>query len=78
MIAVRTPEAAAAGLAGGAPPGPARGARLAWVGKAPAILREDAEKFLEWCQRKHSPAQEKATSPLEQAPPALSQTHRRS
>ena len=26
-------------------------ARLAWVDKAPEILREDAEKFLEWCQR---------------------------
>jgi transcriptional regulator with XRE-family HTH domain len=25
-------------------------ARLAWVDKAPAILREDAEKFLEWVQ----------------------------
>ncbi|HLY74159.1 MAG TPA: helix-turn-helix transcriptional regulator [Planctomycetota bacterium] len=25
-------------------------ARLAWVDKAPKILREDAERFLEWCQ----------------------------
>ncbi len=30
-------------------------ARLAWVDKAPAILREDAEEFLEWClTRSHS------------------------
>jgi len=27
-------------------------ARLAWVDKAPAILREDAERFLEWCERR--------------------------
>ena len=38
--------------------------RLAWVDKAPAILREDAEKFLEWCQkeqfvpRKNAPSNE--------------------
>jgi transcriptional regulator with XRE-family HTH domain len=25
-------------------------ARLAWVDKAPEILREDAEEFLKWCQ----------------------------
>jgi transcriptional regulator with XRE-family HTH domain len=25
-------------------------ARLAWVDKAPAILREDAERFLTWCR----------------------------
>ena len=25
--------------------------RLAWVDKAPAIIREDAERFLEWCDK---------------------------
>jgi transcriptional regulator with XRE-family HTH domain len=25
-------------------------ARIAWVDKAPEILREDAEKFLTWCE----------------------------
>jgi len=24
--------------------------RLAWVDKAPSIIREDAEKFLKWCE----------------------------
>ena len=24
--------------------------RLAWVDKAPEIIREDAERFLEWCR----------------------------
>ena len=24
--------------------------RLAWVDKAPAIIREDAERFLQWCE----------------------------
>jgi hypothetical protein len=42
--------------------------RAGRVDKAPEILREDAEKFLERCQRKHRPAQEKATS-LVEAPP---------
>jgi transcriptional regulator with XRE-family HTH domain len=27
-------------------------ARLAWVDKAPEILREDAENFLKWVQQK--------------------------
>jgi len=31
-------------------------ARLAWVDKAPEILREDAEKFLRWCQANEKPA----------------------
>ncbi len=28
--------------------------RLAWVDKAPAIIREDAEGFLKWCQTPNS------------------------
>jgi transcriptional regulator with XRE-family HTH domain len=24
--------------------------RIAWVDKAPKIIREDAERFLEWCR----------------------------
>jgi transcriptional regulator with XRE-family HTH domain len=43
-------------------------ARLAWVDKAPEILREDAEKFLEWCQRAERSPGEKATSPVEPSP----------
>ena len=35
-------------------------ARLAWVDKAPAILREDAEMFLEWVQQKKVPSPVKA------------------
>ncbi|HLY74900.1 MAG TPA: helix-turn-helix transcriptional regulator [Planctomycetota bacterium] len=31
-------------------------ARLAWVDKAPEILREDAERFLKWCQANEQPA----------------------
>ena len=46
-------------------------ARLAWVDKAPAILREDAEKFLEWVQRKEVAPQMKVPSPIE-APPGSS------
>ena len=38
-------------------------AQLAWVDKAPAILREDAEKFLEWIKR------EQGTSDAQAAPP---------
>ena len=37
-------------------------ARLAWVDKAPEILREDAERFLEWCRlgRPNSPVLDQA------------------
>jgi transcriptional regulator with XRE-family HTH domain len=28
--------------------------RLAWVDKAPSIIKEDAEKFLEWCRNEGS------------------------
>jgi transcriptional regulator with XRE-family HTH domain len=45
-------------------------ARLAWVDKAPEILREDAEKFLEWCQKAERSSGEKASSRVE--PPAVS------
>jgi transcriptional regulator with XRE-family HTH domain len=31
-------------------------ARLGWVDKAPEILKEDAEKFLRWCQANEKPA----------------------
>jgi transcriptional regulator with XRE-family HTH domain len=44
-------------------------ARLAWVDKAPEILREDAEKFLEWVERKEVTPQVKVPSPVE-TPPA--------
>lgn len=30
-------------------------ALLAWVDKAPAILKKDAEEFLKWCLREHLP-----------------------
>jgi transcriptional regulator with XRE-family HTH domain len=36
--------------------------RLAWVDKAPEILREDAERFLEWCQREETAPQMNAPS----------------
>ena len=39
-------------------------ARLAWVDKAPEILSEDAEKFLEWCQREELAPQMNAPSPV--------------
>ncbi|HLY73912.1 MAG TPA: helix-turn-helix transcriptional regulator, partial [Planctomycetota bacterium] len=29
--------------------------RLAWVDKAPAILKQDAEDFLRWCEARHRP-----------------------
>ena len=45
-------------------------ARLAWVDKAPKILREDAEKFLKWCQRAERSPGEKAPSPVEPSPVA--------
>jgi transcriptional regulator with XRE-family HTH domain len=38
-------------------------ARLAWVDKAPEILREDAEKFLRWCELENASFQKPA--PLE-------------
>jgi len=28
--------------------------RIAWVDKAPEIIKEDAEKFLQWCQEQGS------------------------
>jgi len=37
-------------------------ARLAWVDKAPLILREDAEKFLHWVERELLPPE--INSPL--------------
>ena len=40
-------------------------ARIAWVDKAPEILRQDAEKFLEWVQREHISPQMNAPSPVE-------------
>jgi transcriptional regulator with XRE-family HTH domain len=43
-------------------------ARLAWVDKAPEILREDAEKFLEWCQKEQGAPPLEAPSPLEPPP----------
>jgi transcriptional regulator with XRE-family HTH domain len=43
-------------------------ARLAWVDKAPEILREDAEEFLEWVQRKEVAPQMNVPSPVETPP----------
>jgi transcriptional regulator with XRE-family HTH domain len=40
-------------------------ARLAWVDKAPEILREDAERFLEWVQKEPANPQVTAPSPME-------------
>ena len=42
--------------------------RLAWVDKAPEIIREDAERFLEWCQREERPSGTKASTPAEVPP----------
>jgi transcriptional regulator with XRE-family HTH domain len=48
-------------------------ARLAWVDKAPAILKKDAEEFLRWCQAgektepQHRPAATPAAPPAENA-----------
>jgi len=39
-------------------------ARLAWVDKAPEILREDAEKFLKWVQREEAGPQVKVSPPI--------------
>lgn len=47
--------------------------RLAWVDKAPAILREDAEKFLEWSLRAERSPGEKATSSADPSPVSPSQ-----
>jgi transcriptional regulator with XRE-family HTH domain len=44
-------------------------ARLAWVDKAPEILREDAENFLKWCQA-GSFAGMVASSPVPKSPVA--------
>jgi transcriptional regulator with XRE-family HTH domain len=44
-------------------------ARMAWVDKAPPLLKEDAEKFLRWCQSE----EKAATTPAaggEAPPPA--------
>ena len=43
--------------------------RLAWVDKAPEIIKNDAENFLEWCQREERPSSGKAVPPAE-LPPA--------
>jgi transcriptional regulator with XRE-family HTH domain len=40
-------------------------ARLAWVDKAPEIVRQDAEEFLEWVQREIVSPQMNAPSPVE-------------
>ena len=49
-------------------------ARLAWVDKAPRILKKDAERFLRWCQdgpRTESPTVVVPLAPLPtQSPPA--------
>jgi transcriptional regulator with XRE-family HTH domain len=42
-------------------------ARLAWVDKAPEILREDAENFLKWAERKQGAPQVNVPSPVEPA-----------
>ncbi len=48
-------------------------ARLAWVDKAPEILKQDAEEFLRWCQLKvpSPPATSKVQAP-DARPPASS------
>lgn len=48
-------------------------ARLAWVDKAPAILREDAEEFLKWIQHEKAAPRLRVPSPMEQSPPPPSQ-----
>ena len=37
-------------------------ARLAWVDKAPEIIRQDAEEFLKWCQTRELSLGEEAAS----------------
>lgn len=44
---------------------PAMLVRLAWVDKAPVIIREDAENFLRWCQT--GVARSPATPPIDPA-----------
>ena len=41
--------------------------RLAWVDKAPPILREDAEEFLKWVLRKPRASEVRASARLEMA-----------
>jgi transcriptional regulator with XRE-family HTH domain len=48
-------------------------ARLAWVDKAPEILKQDAEDFLRWCEARPKPEPRSATSgtsPTPAPPPA--------
>jgi transcriptional regulator with XRE-family HTH domain len=41
-------------------------ARLAWVDKAPALLKKDAEEFLRWCQmEQHSPMEKSPALPTQ-------------
>jgi transcriptional regulator with XRE-family HTH domain len=49
-------------------------ARIAWVDKAPEILREDAENFLDWVQRKEAAPQLNTPSPVETPPVSPSPT----
>jgi hypothetical protein len=46
-------------------------ARFVWVDEAPAILKQDAEDFLRWCEARHQPNLEPrpAASPAP-APPS--------
>lgn len=46
--------------------------RLAWVDKAPSILREDAEQFLGWCQGELTSRGEKATTSAAEPSPVSS------
>lgn len=41
--------------------------RLAWVDKAPAILRGEAEEFLKWVLRKRRASDVRAAAPLQMA-----------
>jgi transcriptional regulator with XRE-family HTH domain len=54
-------------------------ARLAWVDKAPAILRKDAEEFLQWCQShpKREPEHRPAALGAAPAPPSAENTSQR-
>jgi transcriptional regulator with XRE-family HTH domain len=48
-------------------------ARLAWVDKAPEILKQDAEDFLRWCEARPEPGPgpaDAAASPAPAPPPA--------
>jgi transcriptional regulator with XRE-family HTH domain len=44
-------------------------ARLAWVDKAPEILREDAENYLRWCQSNEKPTNNSGDSGATVTPP---------